>query len=179
MEFNEVAAMAMELLAVPYITKDKGGYFTEDEARRYRIDHLDKIINFWPYMAVVVAFQEWIYTHHEEASDPDNCDAKWLELWKLYQGGVDWTGYEDYIVNRWRQQLHIFLYPFYYVEYGLAQLGAVQVWANALNDQADALKQYRSALEQGGKLTLPQLFSKAGGEISFRCGNPERSGEPD
>lgn len=167
MEFNEVAAMAMELLAIPYITQDKGGYFSEDDARRYRLDHLDKIINFWPYMAVVVAFQEWIYTHHDEASDPDNCDAKWLELWKIYQGGVDWTGYEDFIVNRWRQQLHIFLYPFYYVEYGLAQLGAVQVWANALQDQAAALKQYRSALEQGGKLKLPDLYAKAGAKLSF------------
>jgi oligoendopeptidase F len=167
MEFNEVAAMAMELLAVPYITEDKGGYFTEEEARRYRSDHLDKIINFWPYMAVVVAFQDWIYTHHEAASDPDNCDARWLELWKIYQGGVDWTGYEDYIVNRWRQQLHIFLYPFYYIEYGLAQLGAVQVWANALKDQANALAQYRSALELGGKVTLPELFSKAGAKLAF------------
>lgn len=167
MEFNEVAAMAMELLAVPYITKDKGGYFTEEEAKRYRGDHLDKIINFWPYMAVVVAFQEWIYTHHDEATNPDNCDAKWLELWKLYQPGVDWTGYEEFIINRWRQQLHIFLYPFYYIEYGLAQLGAVQVWANALKDHAAALKQYRSALEQGGKLTLPELFSKAGAKLAF------------
>jgi oligoendopeptidase F len=167
MEFNEVASMAMELLAVPYITHAKGGYFNEDDARRYCIDHLDKIINFWAYMAVVVAFQDWIYTHHDDATNPDNCDAKWLELWKLYQGGVDWTGYEDFIVNRWRQQLHIFLYPFYYVEYGLAQLGAVQVWANALQNQADALAQYRAALKLGGTVTLPELFQTAGAKLSF------------
>lgn len=167
MEFNEVASMAMELLASPYLTKDKGGFFTPDEMQRYFQDQLERMINFWTYMAVVVQFQDWIYTHHDEASDPDACDAKWLELWKIYQGGVDWTGYEEYIANRWRQQLHIFLAPFYYVEYGLAQLGAVQVWANALKDQADALKQYRSALELGGSVTLPELFRKAGAKLAF------------
>ena len=167
MEFNEVASMAMELLAYPYLTEENGGYFTEDEATRYRIDHLKGIISFFPYMAVVVAFQHWIYANHEEASDPDNCDKKWLELWHKYMKGVDWDGYEDYIINRWRRQLHIFVVPFYYIEYGLAQLGSIQVWANALKDQATALKQYREALALGGTVTLPELYATAGGKLSF------------
>lgn len=167
MEFNEVASMAMELLAYPYLTEENGGYFTEAEAIRYRIDHLKGIISFFPYMALVVAFQHWIYANHEEASDPDNCDKKWLELWHKYMKGVDWEGYEDYIINRWRRQLHIFVVPFYYIEYGLAQLGSVQVWANALKDQATALKQYRDALALGGTVTLPELYATAGGKLSF------------
>ncbi|MEM9951659.1 MAG: M3 family oligoendopeptidase [Chloroflexota bacterium] len=167
MEFNEVASMAMELLAAPYVTEEQGGYFTEAEAARYKIDHLRGIISFWPYMAVVVAFQHWIYTNHDEATNPDKCDEKWLELWHKYMQGVDWSGHEEYIKNRWRRQLHIFIVPFYYIEYGLAQLGSVQVWANALKDQQTALDQYRAALELGGTVTLPELYKTAGAKLSF------------
>ncbi|MGJ3238786.1 MAG: M3 family oligoendopeptidase [Anaerolineae bacterium] len=167
MEFNEVASMAMELLASPYVTTEHGGYFDEADSARYRIDHLRGILSFWPYMAVVVAFQHWIYTHHDEASDPDKCDQQWLALWHRYMKGVDWSGYEDFIINRWRRQLHIFNYPFYYIEYGLAQLGSVQVWANALTDQQKALKQYREALALGGTVTLPELYETAGAKLAF------------
>ncbi len=167
MEFNEVASMAMELLASPYLTQDQGGYFDEDEARRFMASHLKKIIRFWPYMAQVASFQHWIYTHHDLATDPEECDKKWLELWGRFMRGVDWSGYEDYIRNIWRRQLHIFYVPFYYIEYGLAQLGAVQVWANALEDQAAALAAYREALKLGGTVTLPELYETAGAKLAF------------
>lgn len=167
MEFNEVASMAMELLAMPYITEDNGGYYTAAEAARSRIGHLEGIIKFWPYMAVVVEFQHWIYANHDEATNPDACDAKWLEIWNRFMTDIDFSGYEDYILNRWRRQLHIFRVPFYYIEYGLAQLGAVQVWANALKDQAAALSQYRDALALGGTVTLPQLYETAGAKLAF------------
>lgn len=167
MEFNEVASMAMELLATPYLSDEQGGFFNTDETARYRLDHLRGIVAFLPYMAVVVAFQHWIYTHHDEATDPANCDKKWLELWHTYMTGVDWSGYEDMILNRWRRQLHIFQLPFYYIEYGLAQLGSIQVWANALKDQAEALKHYREALALGGTVTLPELFDTAGAKLAF------------
>ncbi|MEO1287752.1 MAG: M3 family oligoendopeptidase [Chloroflexota bacterium] len=167
MEFNEVASMAMELLAIPYVTEDNGGYFDSDEAIRYKIEQLEGIIEFWPYMAVVVAFQHWIYTNHDEATNPDKCDEKWLELWDKYMVGVEYKGYKDYVKNLWRRQLHIFIVPFYYIEYGLAQLGSVQVWANALKDQQTALDQYRAALELGGTVTLPELYETAGAKLSF------------
>ncbi len=167
MEFNEVASMAMELLASPYITAEQGGYFDDDEARRFMSSHLKKILLFWPYMAVVASFQHWIYTNHELATDPAECDKKWLELWGRFMKGVDWSGYEDFILNRWRRQLHIFHVPFYYIEYGLAQLGAVQVWANALKDQASALAAYREALKLGGTVTLPELYATSGAKLAF------------
>lgn len=167
MEFNEVASMAMELLAAPYLTEDRGGFFSTPDAARFRKDHLQGIIGFWPYMAIVVAFQHWIYTNHDEATDPANCDKKWRELWDRYQPGVDWSGVEDFILNIWRRQLHIFLVPFYYIEYGLAQLGAVQVWANALKDQQTALEQYRKALRLAGTVTLPELYEVAGAKLAF------------
>jgi len=167
MEFNEVAAMAMELLALPYVTQDNGGYFDENDTKRYVEGQLERILEFWPYMATVVAFQHWIYTNHELATDPTECDRKWVQLWNRFMVGIDWSGYEDFIVNRWRRQLHIFRVPFYYIEYGLAQLGAVQVWERALSDQAQALADYRSALELGGTVKLPELYERAGVKLAF------------
>lgn len=167
MEFCEVASMAMELIASPYLASGQGGFYSEEDAARARIEHLEGIITFWPYMAVVDLFQHWIYTHHEEATDPAKCDEKWLELWGRFMKGIDYTDLEDFLLNRWRRQSHIFQNPFYYIEYGLAQLGAVQVWANSLKDQAQATRQYRHALALGNTVPLPRLFEAAGARLSF------------
>ena len=167
MEFNEVASMAMELLAAPFVSTEHGGFYAEAEARRFRLMHLEQMLTFWPYMAVVDAFQHWAYIHHEQASDPANCDACWLDLWGRYLPGVDWSGLEVEAMTGWQRKQHIFRYPFYYVEYGLAQLGAVQVWRNALRDPAQALGQYRQALSLGGTASLPELYAAAGAKFAF------------
>jgi oligoendopeptidase F len=167
MEFNEVASMAMELLAAPYLLQDEAGFYDSADYARARADHLERILIFWPYMAVVDSFQHWAYTHHDQASDPANCDAAWGELWDRFIQGVDWAGLEEEKVTGWQRKLHIFRYPFYYVEYGLAQLGAVQVWRNALTDQARAVADYRRALALGGTVTLPELFAAAGARFAF------------
>lgn len=167
MEFNEVASMAMELIAAPYIDRTHGGYFDADEARRYRLNHLSGIIEFWPYMAVVVATQHWIYTNHAKATDPAAVDEEWTRQWNRFMKGVDYSDVEHAITNRWRQQLHIFRVPFYYIEYGLAQLGAVQVWANALEDRDEALEQYMNGLRLGGMVPLPELFRTVGAALDF------------
>lgn len=167
MEFAEVASMAMELLGAPYLTQDQGGYYTENEAARARIEHLEGLISFWGYMAVVDAFQHWVYTHHAEASVPANCDRKWSELWDRFMIGIDYGGLQEIKETGWQRKLHIYQLPFYYVEYGLAQLGAVQVWANSLKDQAQATSDYRYALSLGGTKTLPELFSAAGAKFAF------------
>jgi oligoendopeptidase F len=166
-EIAEVASMSMELLAAPYLTTDYGGYYTPSEAARARVEKLEEMIRFWPYMAVVDAFQHWVYTNHEAASNPDNADAKWDELWGRFMQGVDWSGLDDARVTGWHRKLHIFQVPFYYVDYGLAQVGAVQVWRNALRDQAQAVRQYRHALSLGGTRTLPELFAAAGATFAF------------
>jgi oligoendopeptidase F len=167
MEFAEVASMAMELLGAPYLTENHGGFYTAEEAARARIEHLETNILFWPYMAVVDAFQHWVYTHHDAASDPANCDAKWAELWDRFMSGIDYSGFDDIKATGWHRKEHIFHVPFYYVEYGLAQLGAVQVWANALNDQSKAVRQYLDALALGATATLPELFRTAGAKFAF------------
>lgn len=170
LEFSEVASMGMELLSSPYWTAGAGGFFEAAEARRARVAHLERILVFWPYMAVVDAFQHWAYTHLDAARDPANCDAKWLELWQRFIPGVDWSGLEKAATTGWQRKQHIHRAPFYYVEYGLAQLGAVQVWGNARQDQAKAVADYRRALALGGTATLPELYAAAGAKFAFDAG---------
>jgi oligoendopeptidase F len=167
MEFAEVASMSMELIAAPYLVKDKGGFYSDDDAARARVEHLEGIVRFWPYMAVVDAFQHWVYENIEDAKDSKKCDAKWGELWDRFMKGIDYSGLDEEKVTGWHRKLHIFHIPFYYVEYGLAQLGAVQVWRNSLSNQAGALQNYRKALSLGGTVTLPELFSAAGAKFAF------------
>lgn len=166
-EFAEVASMAMELLASPYITKEHGGFYTESEAARARLEHLEGILTFWPYMALVDAFQHWIYENPQDGSDPTQCENKWAELWDRFMSGIDYSGLEDAKKTYWHRQLHIHTIPFYYIEYGLAQLGAVQVWANALKDQKKSVENYRKALALGSTVSLPELFEAAGAKFSF------------
>jgi len=175
MEFAEVASMSMELIASPYLAKSAGGFYSEADAARARVEHLESMIRFWPYMAVVDAFQHWVYTNHQAASNPANCDAKWAELWDRFMQGIDYGGLQAEKETGWHRKLHIFQIPFYYVEYGLAQLGAVQVWGNSLQDQAQAVRDYRKALALGGTATLPQLFSIAGAKFGFDSATVKRA----
>jgi oligoendopeptidase F len=170
LEFAEVASMAMELLASPYLDAQPDGFYTPEAARRFRIAHLEHILAFWPYMAVVDAFQHWVYTHHAQASDPRHCDLRWLELWRRYLPGVDWSGLDEEAMTGWQRKQHIHRYPLYYIEYGLAQLGAVQVWRNALDDPGRALSLYRQALRLGGTAALPELYQAAGARFAFDAG---------
>jgi len=167
MEFAEVASMGMELLAAPYLTRDNGGYYTHPDAARARIEHMEGILLFWPFMAVVDAFQHWVYENPKAGADPASCDAKWAELWNRFIPSVDWSGLEEELKTGWHRKLHIHQVPFYYVEYGMAQLGATQIFANAIKDQAQAVASYRQALALGGKVTLPELFATAGGNFAF------------
>lgn len=166
-EFAEVASMSMELLASPYVTKQSGGFYTESEAARAMIENLEGIIRFWPYMALVDAFQHWIYENPGEGSDASKCEEKWAELWDHFMIGIDYSGLEDAKKTFWHRQGHIFWSPFYYVEYGLAQLGAVQVWANARKDQKKAVADYRRALALGATVPLSQLFATAEAKFAF------------
>lgn len=167
MEFCEVASMSMELLAAPYLTRQFDGFYTDAEAARARIEHLSKLLTFWPYMAVVDGFQHWVYTHPDEALEAAACDQAWGNLWDRFMTGIDWTGFEAERVTGWHRKLHIFHVPFYYVEYGMAQVGAVQVWRNALRDQAAAVATYRQALQLGGTRPLPELYAAAGAAFRF------------
>jgi oligoendopeptidase F len=160
-EFCEVASMSMELLGNEFLEE----FYPAPEANRARKTHLEGIIGFFPWMAVVDAFQHWIYTHagHTRAERK----AAYLKLMDRFGGDVDWSGYEEARAHSWHRQLHIFTHPFYYVEYGIAQLGALQVWANSRRDQAKALNDYKKSLALGGSRPLPELFSAAGCKFQF------------
>jgi oligoendopeptidase F len=169
-EFEEVASMSMELLAAPYLTVDYGGFYTPAQAARARIEHLERSLLFWPYMAVVDAFQHWVYENPAAASLPASCDQAWAELWQRFMPGVDWSGLEQEMLTGWQRKIHIHSDPFYYVEYGLATLGAVQIWRNSLSDQAGAVAAYRGALALGDTATLPELYASAGANFAFDAG---------
>jgi oligoendopeptidase F len=160
-EFCEVASMSMELLGNEFLEE----FYSTPEANRARKTHLEGIIGFFPWMATVDAFQHWIYTHanHTRAERK----AAYLKLMDRFGGDVDYSGCEAARAYSWQRQLHIFIHPFYYVEYGIAQLGALQVWANSKADKAKALDDYKKSLALGGSRPLPELFAAAGCKFQF------------
>ena len=170
MEFAEVGSMAMELLAAPYLAEEHGGFYSAADANRARAEHLEGNIRFWPYMAVVDSFQHWVYENPDAAHDPRQADAAWAACFRRFMPDYDWTGIEDHLEIYWRLQGHIMGDPFYYIEYGLAQLGAAQIWANARQDQAGAVARYREALALGNTRPLPDLFAAAGARLAFDAG---------
>ena len=160
-EFCEVASMSMELLGSEFIEE----FYPAADASRARRVHLEGVVGVFPWIATVDAFQHWIYTHPNHTRD-DRSQA-WLALMDRFGGAVDWNGYEVARANLWHRQLHIFLHPFYYIEYGIAQLGALQVWANSKRDKAKALNDYKTSLALGGSRPLPELFQAAGCRFEF------------
>jgi oligoendopeptidase F len=116
---------------------------------------------------VVDAFQHWVYEHPGAAIQPASRDACWTELWDRFMIGVDWSGLEDEKATGWQRKLHISTAPFYYIEYGLAELGALQVWRNARKDHSGAVRAYRKALALGGTVGLADLYLAAGARLIF------------
>jgi oligoendopeptidase F len=160
-EFSEVASMGMELLSKPYLTV----FYSPEEAERSAREHLEGIVNLLPWVATIDAFQHWVYTHpgHSVAER----EAYWLELRRRFGGIESWAGYEEAQRNFWQRQLHLYLHPFYYIEYGIAQLGALQLYARAKRDPQEALLAYKRALALGGSRPLPELFAAAGLTFDF------------
>jgi oligoendopeptidase F len=160
-EFCEVASMAMELLGA----RDTAIFYNEEDAERSYRQLLEGIIHIFPWIATVDAFQHWVYANpnHDRA---DRRDA-WVEIAKRFGVGIDWTGHEEVRANSWHRQLHIFLYPVYYIEYGIAELGALGVWRRSRADREAAIADYRAALALGGSKPLPDLFRAAGLEFDF------------
>ena len=167
-EAAELASMSMELLALPFVAHP-GGFVSPAELARAWAEHLEDILITLAHIASVDAFQSWIYTSGE-GHDAAARDAAWLRIRARFETGVDWTGLERERVARWYRQLHVFLYPFYYIEYGIAQLGALQVFRNALADRPAAVAAYRRALALGATASLPEIYQAAGARLAFDAG---------
>jgi len=161
MEFAEVASMSMELLGMPYINE----FYSEEDAKRAATQHLEGIVGLLPWIATIDAFQHWLYLNPDHTREERR--KFWLSLMDRFGGIVDWTGFEEQRAYGWHRQLHIFLHPLYYIEYGIAQLGALQVWLRAKKDRRAAIKDYLKALSLGASTTLPKLFEAAGIRFDF------------
>ncbi|GAC1685401.1 MAG: M3 family oligoendopeptidase [Gemmatimonadaceae bacterium] len=164
-EAAELASMSMELLAAPHLVAPRG-YYSHADSVRARLDHLEDVVLTLPHIASVDAFQRWIYTS-EEGHDRDARDAAWLRFRDRFEQGIDWSGLRAERLSRWYRQLHIFEHPFYYIEYGIAQLGALQIWRRSLTDPRDAVERYKTALALGGTRPLPDIYQAAGAKLVF------------
>jgi oligoendopeptidase F len=164
-EAAELASMSMELLAGAHLGPP-AGLLDERDAAIARLDHLEHALGSLAHIASVDAFQAWLYTS-PDAADASARDAAWLRIRGRFDQGVDWSGLTAERTARWYRQLHIFLYPLYYIEYGIAQLGALQVWRNHRANGAAALEAYRRFLALGATRPLPELYRSAGASLVF------------
>lgn len=160
-EFAEVASFGMEMLTLDFLDE----FYEGEELSRAKRAHLEGIVGLFPWVATVDAFQHFLYTHPDHTHEQRR--SEWLALRDRFGGNVDYSGYEDALAYAWQRQLHLFEVPFYYIEYGIAKLGALQVWRNAMQDRKAATTKYRQALALGGSRPLPELFEAAGAKFDF------------
>lgn len=162
MEFCEVASMSMELLAAAHLDV----FYNENDQKRWWRNTFEKTVKLLIQVAVFDAFQHWIYENPEHTRQQRN--EKWLALNERFGTGlVNWDGLKDIESTIWQRVLHFYQVPFYYIEYGIAQLGALGVWLRSRQDYADAVNRYRQALALGGSRPLPELFEAAGLPFDF------------
>ena len=162
-EIAELASMSMELLTMQYWDEF---YHETDDLKRAKKEQLQGTITILPWIAQIDAFQHWIYENYDHTASERT--AYWMELNKRFGTGlVDWTGYEGTLASSWQRQMHLFEVPFYYIEYGIAQLGAIGVWKNSKTDFKKAVDDYRAALRLGYTQSMPKVYAKAGIDFNF------------
>jgi oligoendopeptidase F len=163
MEIAEVASMSMELFTMDYwdiFFKD------EEELRRAKLQQLERSISIFPWIATIDKFQHWVYEHPQHTVEERT--TNWIRILNDFStSAVDWTGWEDYRAISWQRQLHLFEVPFYYIEYGIAQLGAIAMWKQYKENKQQALDNYVKALSLGSTRTLPALYKAAGIKFDF------------
>lgn len=162
-EVAELASMSMEMLTMELWNEF---YKSEDDFKRAKREQLESILKILPWIAQIDEFQHWVYENPTHS--PAERHAKWVEISKEYGTGLtDWTGFEDMQATSWQRQLHLFEVPFYYIEYGIAQLGALGVWKNSLQDFRKAVDNYKVALSLGYTETIPEIYRQAGIRFDF------------
>ena len=164
-EFAEVASMSMELLSHPGWSK----FYDEEEADRARRTHLEGVVFLLPWIATIDSFQHWIYSNPGHTRE-ERAEV-WLSIRERFGSKMDWSGHSDFREVSWQQQGHLFGAPFYYIEYGIAQLGSLQLWKTHRGDSQKALDDYASAMTLGNTRPLPELFSAAGLKLGFDEGH--------
>jgi oligoendopeptidase F len=162
-EVAELASMSMELISMD----NWDVYFNNDEElKRAKRDQLIDVLKTLPWVAVVDQFQHWMYTNHDH-TDAQRTDA-WKQIFERFGAGfIDWSEHPEAEANLWQKQLHIFEVPFYYIEYGMAQLGAIAVWKNYKENPEKGLQQYLDALKLGYTKTIKEIYETAGIKFDF------------
>ncbi len=162
-EVAELASMSMELISM-----DHWDVFFDDkeDLKRAKIEQLEGVLQTLPWVATIDNFQHWIYqnpTHNL----PERYEA-WERINDKFSGTLtDWSGWEDAKLNSWQRQLHLYEVPFYYIEYGMAQLGAIAVWRNYKSDPSKAIANYKAALELGYTKSIGEIYETAGIQFDF------------
>ena len=162
-EIAELASMSMELISMEHWNH----FFDNDEdLKRAKLEQLENVIEALPSIACVDAFQHWLYTN------PGHTISERTQAWKklileFTSVHVDWSSDQNALEQMWQKQLHLFEVPFYYIEYGMAQLGAIAVWRNYKNDPAKAIEQYKNALRLGYTKSIPEVYKTAGIHFDF------------
>lgn len=162
-EVAELSSMSMELLTMDYW---QTFYDNAEDLTRAKIEQFETILKILPWVATIDEFQHWIYENPTHTVSERK--AKWVSILDDYGTGVtDWTGYEKVKENTWQRQLHLFEVPFYYIEYGMAQLGALAVWKNSKSNFRKAIDQYKLALSLGYTKSIPEIYQTAGITFDF------------
>lgn len=163
MEIAELASMSMELFSMEHWDV----FFSDkSELQRAQVEELERVISVLPWIATIDKYQHWLYTHPGHTNEERT--AEWLKIMDEFSTHqTDWSGFEDYRSVFWQKQLHLYEVPFYYIEYGIAQLGAIAMWRQYRGNKQQALENYKKALAQGYTKTLPQLYETAGIQFNF------------
>jgi oligoendopeptidase F len=162
-EVAELASMSMELLTMEHWNVF---FKTKEDLRRAKLKQLTDILGILPWIAIIDKFQHWVYSHPGH-SDSERQDS-WRNIYIEYSTGmVQWDGYENYMDILWQKQGHLFDVPFYYIEYAIAQLGAVAIWMNYKKNPQKTVKQYMAALKLGYTCSMPNIYKAAGIKFEF------------
>lgn len=156
MEFCEVASMTMELFGLERIDE----IYDSEDAREAKYLQLESIVDLFGWVATIDLFQHWLYTNPGHSSTERR--EKWMEIAARFAPHIDWSGMEDHLSYLWHRQGHLFSQPFYYIEYAIAQIGALQAWLLERKDHDEMVRAYQAALALGGSRRLPDLFETAG-----------------
>lgn len=162
-EVAELASMSMELLSMDHWDV----FFANlEDLKRAKREHLSQVIETLPWVATIDAFQHWIYENPSHSVEERT--AKWLEISSRFSSSqVDFSGYEKFREIAWQKQLHLFEVPFYYIEYGMAQLGAISVWREYKKNPEQTLMNYAKALSLGHTVGIKEMYEAAGIRFDF------------
>lgn len=160
-EMSELASTTLELLACEHLSE----FYTGQSTKHLAANHLTQIILELPLVAMVALFQHWAYTNPMQGKDPDECDKYWSILWARFVPGIDYSKYQTDRNLQWREILQIYAFPFYYIEYAIAYLGAIQIWNQYKNHPKKAISNFRDALKMGRSVSVQEFFKIAGAKF--------------